>query len=161
MKLSMIGLLFIVLFSACNGTNSGSGNQSADQNDGKHFGKTIDEEGAIDINQLFTSMEGKESMNAKVSGNVNGVCKVKGCWMTLAGGESDMRVTFKDYSFFVPKDIDDNRTVIVEGIANRDTTSVEMLRHFAEDEGADAETIERITEPEIEIVFEAEGVYIP
>jgi hypothetical protein len=39
-----------------------------------------------------------------------------------------------------------------------DTTTVEELKHFAEDDGKSKEEIEKITEPKIEMVFEASGV---
>ena len=72
-----------------------------------------------------------------------------------------MRVTFKDYGFFVPKDIDDKREVIVQGVAKYETTDVETLRHYAEDEGLSQEEINKITEPKTELVFIADGVLIP
>ena len=42
-----------------------------------------------------------------VEGSISAVCQAKGCWMTIAGGKatSRARVTFKDYAFFVPKDV--------------------------------------------------------
>ena len=80
--------------------------------------------------------------------------------MTLkqANGD-DMRVTFKDYGFFMPLDIS-GKTIVAEGEAVADTTSVDMLRHYAEDEGLPKEEIEKITEPKIEISFVANGVVI-
>jgi len=44
--------------------------------------------------------------------DVNEVCKEKGCWMKLdLPGEEDVMVKFKDYGFFVPKDIDQKEVV--------------------------------------------------
>ena len=34
---------------------------------------------------------------------IDEVCQMKGCWMTLESDQK-VRVTFKDYGFFVPKD---------------------------------------------------------
>jgi hypothetical protein len=70
-----------------------------------------------------------------------------------------MRVTFKDYGFFMPLN-SAGRSLVLSGIAMNDTTSVETLRHYAEDAGKSKEEIEAITEPEVELVFEATGVYI-
>ena len=41
-----------------------------------------------------------------VEGVVTKACSTKGCWMQLApvDAEEGVRVTFKDYGFFVPKD---------------------------------------------------------
>jgi hypothetical protein len=41
-----------------------------------------------------------------------------------------------------------------------DTPAVEDLRHYAEDEGKSKEEIAKITEPLVELAFEAEGVII-
>ncbi|MEM6724309.1 MAG: DUF4920 domain-containing protein, partial [Bacteroidota bacterium] len=81
------------------------------------------------------------------------------CWMrmTTEGGDEIM-VTFKDYGFFVPVDLTGD--VIVTGKAYRQVTSVDELRHLAEDGGASEEDIAKITEPQQELRFEATGVKI-
>lgn len=96
----------------------------------------------------------------KLEGVVNKVCKKKGCWTTIGvANNEDMRVTFKDYGFFIPTNAE-GKNIILEGIAYNDTVSVDMLRHFAEDEGQSEEEIASITEPEIKIAFEATGVLV-
>ncbi len=123
-------------------------------------GKKIEATGALSLTELVSKMEGKKEMPVKVQGAIEAVCKAKGCWMTLdRGNDKTMRVTFKDYGFFVPKDCN-GKSAVVEGIAKIDTTSVETLRHFAEDEGLSQEEIDKITEPEIELVFVADGAII-
>ncbi len=126
----------------------------------QHFGEKIDEKGAIPVSQLKGKMGTKEKLDCKISGPVAGVCQVKGCWMTfkLSATES-VRVTFKDYAFFVPKNIA-GKTAIAEGTAFVETTSVEELRHYAEDAGKSKEEIKAIVAPEQELVFEARGVII-
>ena len=52
------------------------------------------------------------------------------------------------------------KTAIFEGKAYHDTTSVEMLREYAKDDGKSKAEIEKITEPEINLSFEATGVII-
>jgi hypothetical protein len=37
-------------------------------------------------------------------GKVQRACSAKGCWMEIGVGDDACRVTFKDYSFFVPTD---------------------------------------------------------
>jgi len=115
---------------------------------------------AIDIEDLQKKMESVGALETTVTGEVEKVCLKKGCWMTIKNPEGDpMRVTFKDYAFFMPMDIH-NKQVIFKGKAYQDTTSVDMLRHYAEDEGLPQAEINKITEPKIEIAFEATGVYI-
>lgn len=124
-----------------------------------YFGEKIDENNAVEASKLIEMMDGNDSLRIKLSGTIKEVCKVKGCWMTMPIGESDMRIGFKDYAFFVPKDAD-GKVAIIEGVAYRDTTSVDMLRHYAEDAGESEESIAAITEPEVSISFEASGVII-
>ncbi len=128
----------------------------------KHHGATINPDNAITVAELLASMKGEKGEKAaKVIGPINGVCKVKGCWMTMDRGDGeDMRITFKDYGFFMPMDIDDNRRAVVEGRAKFETTPVQILRHLAEDAGESPEAIAQITEPKLELVFEADGVYL-
>ncbi len=71
----------------------------------------------------------------------------------------EMRVTFKDYAFFMPKDLAGKR-VVVDGIAYISETSVEELRHYAEDAGKAPDEIAGITEPLRELAFEAAGVLV-
>ncbi|SKB94076.1 DUF4920 domain-containing protein [Dyadobacter psychrophilus] len=125
-----------------------------------HFGKEINESKAIEASALPEKMGDKTEMAAKVSGQVESVCQVKGCWMAvkLDNGET-MRVMFKDYAFFVPKDIS-GKTVVFEGQAQKKTIPVEHLQHYAKDAGQSKEEIEKITEPKDELTFIADGVII-
>lgn len=130
------------------------------QGDISYHGKKITESGAIPATQLATKMADKTEMPAKVEGTVESVCKVKGCWMKVKTSDGQtMRVTFKDYGFFVPKDIV-GKTVVVEGTAETSTTPVADLRHFAQDAGKSKEEIEKITEPEKALTFVADGVIV-
>ncbi|MGV3599572.1 MAG: DUF4920 domain-containing protein [Dyadobacter fermentans] len=125
-----------------------------------NFGKQIDEKKAIAATALPAKMEGKNEMPAKVTGTVESVCQVKGCWMkvNLDNGET-MRVMFKDYGFFVPKDIA-GKTVVFEGEAKKSMVPVEHLRHYAQDAGQSKEEIAKITEPKEELTFIADGVIV-
>lgn len=95
-----------------------------------------------------------------VEGTIQECCQKKGCWMKvdMGNGES-MRVSFKDYGFFVPLDAA-GKTMTMKGVAMYDTIDVDFLRHLAEDANATQEEIDAITEPELAITFEATGVHI-
>ncbi len=131
--------------------------------DGRSFhGFRIDESGAVPVDQLATLLGEKESLDGvKVTGTVDAACQMKGCWMTMSlENGSEMRIRFKDYGFFVPKDCG-GKTAIMEGRAYFQTTSVEMLRHYAVDGGMSEEEAEKkYTEPEVALAFEATGVII-
>jgi hypothetical protein len=125
-----------------------------------YYGDTITMENTIPVTEVMKTMAGKDSMPMKVKGKIVDVCQKKGCWMEMdLGNNQSMRVTFKDYAFFVPKDAP-GKTCYLEGYAHIDTTSVEELKHYAHDAGQSKEEIEKITEPEIELSFEAKGVII-
>jgi Domain of unknown function (DUF4920) len=125
-----------------------------------HVGKKINEKGAVSAAELPKKMADKPALNTKVAGTVESVCQAKGCWMKVvtANGET-MRVTFKDYGFFVPKDIV-GKTVVFEGEAKMKTTPVAELQHYAEDAGKSKEEIAKITEPKHELTFVADGVIV-
>ena len=74
------------------------------------------------------------------------------------GNEQIVRVTFKDYGFFMPLDASGN--VIVNGKAFVSETSVEDLRHYAEDAGNSVEEIAAIISPERTYSFIADGVLL-
>ena len=123
-------------------------------------GKKITEKGAVPAAQLATTMAGKTEMPAKVEGTVESVCKVKGCWMKVKTTDGQtMRVSFKDYGFFVPKNIE-GKTVVLEGTAKQSVTPVAELRHYAEDAGKSKAEIANITEPEKALTFVADGVIV-
>jgi len=125
-----------------------------------YHGKKITPEGAIPATELTSKIGNKKQLATKVEGTVESVCKMSGCWMKVktADGKS-MRVTFKDYGFFVPKDIE-GKTVVFEGTAQSTTTSVAELRHYAEDAGKSKDEIEKITKPEKAVTFVADGVIV-
>ncbi len=128
-----------------------------------HYGNEIEADGALSLKQLLKEMEEvdeKLPMETKVKGKVQAVCQKKGCWMKMKrqNGET-MRVTFKDYGFFVPKDLSGN-SVAMKGRLYQDTVSAKVRRHYARDEGKSKEEVEEITEPATRLAFKAYGVKI-
>jgi Domain of unknown function (DUF4920) len=130
--------------------------------DGKTFGEKVTAKDAVSYDAMLAKL-GKSTKldNVKVTGTVEAVCKAKGCWMNIASdkGAPSMFVKFKDYAFFMPKDIAGKKVVMV-GNAFKETTTVEELRHFAEDEGKSKEDIAKITKPKEDIKFVATGVLL-
>jgi hypothetical protein len=108
----------------------------------------------------YNKMKPGDTTNIKFLAKVNSVCQKMGCWMRLdMGKEVESLVKFKDYGFFVPKDIS-GEEVIVQGKAFVEETSVEDLKHFAEDGGKTKAEIDAITEPELTFSFISEGVLL-
>ena len=128
------------------------------------FGAGISKpDAAVSFADVNAQLETADSVNVVMRAKVGEVCQAKGCWMNVvdAAGtsEGEMFVQFQDYGFFMPKDIA-GREVIVEGKAYKQETSVEELKHYAEDAGKSAEEIAAITEPVMEKKFMATGVVL-
>jgi len=125
-----------------------------------NFGEPITRKGAISVKKLPEKTKVAETTEIKVKGVITEVCQAKGCWMTLdLGNDEQLRVKFKDYGFFVPKDAA-GKTAIIQGVATKEVVSVEELKHLAEDAGKSETEINAITEASEELTFVAEGVII-
>lgn len=124
------------------------------------FGESIDKKGAVSAKKLAQKMDKAESLDIKVKGTITEVCQAKGCWMTIDLGDGElMRVKFKDYGFFVPKDAA-GKTAIIQGVAKNEIIGVDELRHLAKDAGKSEKEIIAIDKPKEELTFVAEGVII-
>jgi membrane-bound lytic murein transglycosylase len=151
-------LVMVVMAMACNQTPKEDAVETAEVVE--IYGDTITEEGAIPTVELAALMADADSKELKLVGTIEECCQKKGCWMKVDLGDGKtMRVTFKDYGFFVPKDAA-GRQVIMDGVATFEETSVEALKHYAEDAGKSKEEIAAITAPAKELVFEARGVIL-
>jgi hypothetical protein len=153
-KILFLALLLSIV--ACKG-----GVEDAAISNETEFGAPLSNQDVTEYASVLTQLGEKEKLeNIKIKAKVEAVCQTKGCWMNLVSEEapeSPMFVKFKDYGFFMPKDIA-GREVIVEGEAYYEETSVDELRHYAEDEGKSSEEIAAITEPLKELKFMATGV---
>ena len=145
----------LTLFAACGG--GGKFISSEENFVGMTFGETITPEGAIPLAEMVDQLKTKDTLYTKVQGKVASVCKKKGCWVNIANDAGDeVFVKFKDYGFFLPLNCE-GINVVMEGFATVEETSVDELRHYAEDAGKTAEEIEAIVSPEREMKFMASG----
>ncbi len=115
---------------------------------------------AFEMEEIFKDLKPGDTLEVSFATKVNTVCKNKGCWMTLdLPQDEDVMVKFKDYGFFVPKDIEE-KEVVVNGKAYVAEVSVEEQKHYAEDKGQTQEEIAAITSPKRTLSFLADGVLI-
>lgn len=126
------------------------------------FGSEISDAAAKDQYQmlgLYQNLQAEDTVQVKFKAQVIEVCQNKGCWMKveLANGQETM-VRFKDYGFFVPKDIAGS-IVTVEGNAFLQTMSPEEQQHMAEDAGKKLDSTQ-ISRDMVSYGFEAAGVSI-
>lgn len=127
------------------------------------FGEEISDEGVMAASEMiekYKSLKAGDTVDVKFSAKVNEVCQNKGCWMRMDMGENEAMVKFKDYGFFMPKDIA-GQEIIVEGKAFVEEVSVDEQRHYAEDAGKSKEEIDAITEPKRTLSLVSNGVLIP
>ena len=124
------------------------------------YGADLSDAKAVKATKLSKTIDGKETMQLKLEGEISEVCQMSGCWMKVDTGDgNEIRVTFKDYGFFVPKDAAGKKATF-EGEAKMETVDVATLKHYAEDAGKSKEEIDAITEPETKLTFIASGVEI-
>ena len=126
------------------------------------FGEKITDENVLsktEIIETYKNLKVGDTAMVKFATTVNEVCQTKGCWMRLDLGDDEAMVRFKDYGFFMPKNIADFE-VIVNGKAYISEMSVEEQRHYAEDAGKNEDEIAAINEVETTLSFEADGVLV-
>jgi Domain of unknown function (DUF4920) len=112
------------------------------------------------INDMEVLVQEKGTFNGKITAKVVEVCQEKGCWMKVDKGNGEtLMVRFKDYGFFMPKNIV-GQTVVLEGEAKQKEVSVKQQKHYAEDAGKSKEEIEKIKEVKKETQFIAKGVLV-
>ena len=110
--------------------------------------------------QLFASLGATDTIQTGFKAKVLEVCQMKGCWMRVElDGEQTVMVRFKDYGFFVPKDIAGSE-VWVEGKAFVSEVPEGERRHLARDAGRTEQQVMAIRGPERAPGFEASGVRI-
>ena len=127
---------------------------------GTTFGSTITAADAISVTELSSLLKEDEAKGVKVRGTVTDVCPKKGCWLSLdMPGNTKVFVKMKDYGFFVPLELI-GKTVVIDAEAKIVTTSVDELKHYAEDARKSEQEIAAITEPEKEVRLTANGILI-
>jgi hypothetical protein len=131
---------------------------------GTFYGAKFDTNNAVTISEAIQTLEKAKIASVaetKITGTIVNTCVKKGCWMNITDESGNtVRVTFKDYSFFVPTSGVENTNVTVIGTFKKETTDVASLKHFAEDAGKSADEIALITKDKTEYTFEATGVLI-
>ncbi len=130
----------------------------ADDKSGKHFGAPFTEAKVVALDKAISDVEKYAGKAIKVEGEIKDVCQAKGCWLVITDGERAMRVSFKDYGFFVPKDAT-GKKVVLEGMIEKKTITEMHAQHIAQEskEKTDPSTIKG---PQQIITMVATGVEI-
>lgn len=166
-------LILLVFVAACN-TNSKNTEEVAQEEateqstanelevvEASLYGAEINADAAITLDEMMAQLETQDSLFVTVQGEINATCKMKGCWMNISMPDGDeMRVTFKDYGFFVPKEGMEGKQATFEGWVKKSIVTEEDRKHFAKDAGKSEEEIAAITGDEEQLAFVADGVVI-
>lgn len=117
---------------------------------------TVTDDKQITLDAVAAAPNDFAGKTVRVKGKISKVCQAKGCWMAISdtAGKHTARITFKDYAFFVPKDVA-GRVTSVEGTIKLKKLSEAMRKHLAKDEGTDVSNV-----PEVELRMVATGVEI-
>lgn len=94
----------------------------------------------------------------RTEGAVASVCTTKGCWMTMDAAGTPVRVTFKDYAFFVPKDLPVGSTATLEGVFKVETIDEGAAKHYARETPGGDPGAGAIKGPRKELSIVASGV---
>ena len=113
----------------------------------------------------FSTKEAKAISSSTTEGDViikttvAEVCPKKGCWMNVQGAKpgEQVRVTFKDYGFFVPTELV-GKEVALQGRYVKHVESVEEQKHLMEDAKRPKAEIDAVTKPKETLRFVANGV---
>jgi len=123
------------------------------------YGAPLSAATAIAAQALLAEPAKYDEKDIKVTGQVNAACQKRGCWMTIGSGEPGqptVRVTFKDYGFFVPPDCA-GKTATVEGHFKIATMSVAEAQHYADDAAKAGAAPQNITAPQRSLMLVATG----
>ena len=123
-------------------------------------GKEINFYGKKFIIPSYENNDKIKSSDSLTSGKIVSSCPKKGCWVKIITESEEVFVTFKDYSFFVPKKGIRDKEIVINGNVKTDTISISQLKHYAYDAGESEEFISKIINPKITKSIVADGVAI-
>jgi len=106
------------------------------------FGAPLDEHvSEVSLRQIVGQGDDYVGQSVRVVARVAEVCQKKGCFFIAQEGNAVVRISFKDYGFFVPTDISGKRVTFVGEVVAREI-SADEADHYTEDLGAAASPVE-------------------
>lgn len=99
------------------------------------FGSPFDESAPlVPLEEIASDGEAYLGRSVRVDARVSEVCQKKGCFFIVQQGQSALRISFKDYGFFVPTDVGGKRVALIGEVVTR-KLSQDEANHYAEDLG--------------------------
>ena len=164
MKNSLVMLFVFLVFFSCKKNINNTKDLSIEVNPSfVSYGDSISIDNFVQKEFLFNKFKSltiQDTLNIKFKSTIKEVCSKKGCWMKLElDSVNDVMVRFKNYGFFMPLNSAGSE-VIIEGKAFVKETSIEDLKHYAEDAGKSKSSIDSITKPKLTYSFLSNGVLL-
>ena len=78
--------------------------RSGETGEWMNFGSAFTVEKAAPAKDVLADPASFAGKTVRIEGRVADVCQNKGCWLVVTEGQKSVRVTMKDYGFFVPID---------------------------------------------------------
>jgi hypothetical protein len=140
------------------GTEAAATDQGGASEDVYRAGEALAATETVALANVIANPGDYQGKTVRIEAQIEQVCVKKGCWMILEDGEESVRVTFKDYGFFVPTDTKPGSVARIDAVVSVETISEEAARHYAEEtEGGEPEKIEG---PQEVVSVVAQGVEI-
>ncbi|HET6564902.1 MAG TPA: DUF4920 domain-containing protein [Xanthomonadales bacterium] len=99
------------------------------------FGAMLPEQGdPVSLAELVGDSEKYQDQEVLVATRIAKVCQKKGCFFVATEGAATARISFKDYSFFIPTD-SGGKKVLLLGTFARTNVSEKDAEHYAADLG--------------------------
>jgi hypothetical protein len=122
------------------------------------FGAVLPDSDTVhSLKEAIASLDELAGESVVLETEITQVCQKKGCFFIAREGETNARVRFQGYSFFIPTD-SAGKTVKLAGTLERVELSPEQAAHFAEDLGEEAAKVQA---PGFEYQIMATAVRIP
>lgn len=121
------------------------------------FGTVIDQSlKSATMASLVTASESHLGAPFKLTTQISKVCQKKGCFFIAQQDDHVLRVSFKDYGFFIPTD-SSGKTVTLTGELVKKTLSPEQAAHYRADLNEQSDSIKS------GVVYQivANGIQIP
>lgn len=125
------------------------------------YGEKITGSESVSVSKAIEILKGSQTnqIDTLIKAKVTSVCQAKGCWLALTNADDrdrNIRVTFKDYGFFVPPTLVGD-VVLVEGTLKEVELSLEDSKHYIKDAGGNPD---EVTQPITEYQMIAAGVKV-
>lgn len=113
----------------------------------------------ITLEESVKNYEKYKGKYVQIEGKVKDVCKIAGCWVMITDGKNEIRLSMKDYGFFVPKDAI-GKSIMAEGYIETSELSVKQHKHYLEEQGKPKEEVDKIEQPLQMLKFYSHGIRV-